>query len=70
MTNIPEDDTPKTWFEWEQRKVSRPEVKGAINEALPPQPPNSPWAADPVGPEPLIDRTDDALFINMENNND
>jgi hypothetical protein len=54
------NDEPKTWFEWERRKVSQPELKD-LNDALPPLPASSPWGSGPQpGDELPIDRTEDA----------
>jgi hypothetical protein len=51
------DPEPSTYFEIEQRRLHNPgEDKVG---ALPPQPPTSPWATDPVPDEPTIDRSDD-----------
>jgi hypothetical protein len=53
-----DDDAPKTYFEWELRKVSKPEDKGEIYiNKYPPLPRSNPWARDPVPDEPLIDRS-------------
>jgi hypothetical protein len=47
-------DEPSTYFEIEQRRLDNPgEDKPA--PVMPAQPPTSPWAADPVPPEPPID---------------
>jgi hypothetical protein len=63
-----DDDQPRTWFEWERRKISQPELKG-LNQELPPQPAGSPWAADPVPDEPLINREEDGPTFNQEDAN-
>jgi hypothetical protein len=48
-------DEPSTYFEIEQRRLHNPGEDKVGN--LPPQPPTSPWARDPVPDEPLIDRS-------------
>jgi hypothetical protein len=56
------DDEPRTYFEFEQRKRANPELGvGAIDtNKVPWLPASSPFAADPVPPEPSIDRSEDA----------
>jgi hypothetical protein len=57
------DDEPRSYFEFEQRKRTNPELGvGAIsgNMKYPRLPASSPWASDPVPPEPSIDRSEDA----------
>jgi hypothetical protein len=49
-----EADTPRGRF----TAIEKPTVIGASPVEYPPQPENSPWRADPVPPEPLIDATD------------
>jgi hypothetical protein len=52
-----------SYFLLEQRRRQLDDDKGNISDAYPKLPRNSPWASDPVGPEPLIDRREDADFI-------
>jgi hypothetical protein len=62
------NDAPKSYFEWELRKISRPEDKGEtyINR-YPPLPSSSPWAVDVVGKEPSVDRSmEDGLKIDNQ----
>jgi hypothetical protein len=58
-----DDDRPLTYFELQRRLSANPELGPSPpkpgDEQLPPLPPDSPWAGDPVGPEPLINRTED-----------
>jgi hypothetical protein len=60
-----EDDEPKTWFEWERRKISQPELKGEGSQTWPRLPADNPWA-QPMPDEPNIDRTCDGLTTNEE----
>ena len=57
-TKTPDDDGPaKTYFEHARRF---PEPGGAKpGDAYPKLPADNPWASDPAGPEPLIDRSED-----------
>ena len=58
----PGDREPTTYFEIEQRKRLNPEPGEDKSDAVPQYPKlpkNNPWASDLVGPEPLIDRTED-----------
>jgi hypothetical protein len=58
--DIGNDDKPaSTYFEWQRRSINNPEKKGEGGDvsSLPAMPASSPWAADPVPPEPLIDRS-------------
>jgi hypothetical protein len=56
----PGDREPVTYFELARRSKVDPGDTPAPGDTIPPQPSSSPWASDPVGPEPLIDRTEDA----------
>jgi hypothetical protein len=47
----------------ERRRRQLDEPGGNEPGDIPKLPADSPWASDPVGPEPLIDRTEDADFI-------
>jgi hypothetical protein len=64
-------DEPKpysTYFEYERQRILGPgEDKVGTSGTVPlQQPPNSPWASDPVGPEPLVDRSiEDGPTINI-----
>jgi hypothetical protein len=60
-------DEPSTYFEIEQRRLDNPGEEAVGVVTMPPLPPTSPWASDPVGPEPTIDRTEDGdHFIQPE----
>jgi hypothetical protein len=65
------DDEPKTWFEWERRKISQPELKGGEGEIsdgmprYPALPQGNPWS-EPLAPEPLIDRRCDGDTVEHE----
>jgi hypothetical protein len=63
----PQDEAPKpnTYFGWQSALA---DDKPNTAADLPPQPASSPWASDPVGPEPLINREDDGdtIDINQE----
>jgi hypothetical protein len=59
----PGDREPVTYFELERRKIADPNEPPS--DTIPPLPPSSPWASDPVGPEPTIDRTEDGDTINI-----
>jgi hypothetical protein len=63
------NDEPKTYFQWQQSRRAGPgEGKASDTIAeLPPLPTSSPWG-DPIGPgdEPTINREEDGLFINQE----
>jgi hypothetical protein len=55
----PDDDSPKTYFEWERRKSAN-EGDASVIPQYPQLPKGNPWAADLCGDEPLIDRREDA----------
>jgi hypothetical protein len=64
------DKEPSTYFEIEQARLDNPgeaKVGGTVHQ-LPPLPASSPWAGDPVGPEPTINREEDGdtIDINQE----
>jgi hypothetical protein len=60
-TPKPDDDAPTSYFEMQRRRMGLDGVDDAeINEAIPKLPATSPWSSDPCGPEPLIDRSEDA----------
>jgi hypothetical protein len=68
MIPKPSTDEPRTIFEFERRRRNL-EPGEEISGTVPRLPPNSPWATgiDQVSaPEPTIDRTEDASFINEE----
>jgi hypothetical protein len=57
----PGDREPATYHQLQRRGLSSdpdPRLQGTSAD-IPPLPPSSPWASDPVGPEPPIDRTED-----------
>jgi hypothetical protein len=62
MSKPRSDDRPEatTYFELQRNRDGIPEP-GEEKPApvMPPLPASSPWAADPVPPEPLIDRRED-----------
>jgi hypothetical protein len=62
------DDEPRTFFEIEQRRLDNPgESKvGSDVSSLPPQPPTSPWASDPVPDEPLIEGDSNEMGIAID----
>jgi hypothetical protein len=63
-TPKPGDREPVTYWELERRRSSSdPDHLTGISADLPPLPPSSPWAADPVPPEEPIDRREDGDFI-------
>lgn len=51
------DDTPRTYHERQKRLMGQDDAE--IGAAVPQLPPSSPWSSDPVGPEKLINRTED-----------
>jgi hypothetical protein len=53
------DREPVSYFEMERRRRQLDEPAGNEPSDIPKLPADSPWASDPVGPEPLIDRTED-----------
>jgi hypothetical protein len=57
-------DEPVTYFQLEQRRRQL-EPDQSISDDIPPIP-ASHWTHDPVGPEPLIDRSEDGDFIQPE----
>jgi hypothetical protein len=59
--HLSDEPEPNTYFNW-QRQLADDKPNTAAD--LPPQPASSPWAADPVGPEPLIDRSEDSDNFN------
>jgi hypothetical protein len=62
-----DDDEPKTLFELQRRRDQIPELReGEINGKVPQLPASSPWACDPVPPEPSIDRREDGPTVNIE----
>jgi hypothetical protein len=67
------DDEPTTIFQYEMRRRSLERQEGRISDdppatpwAVPRLPASSPWHSDPCGDEPLINREEDASFINCE----
>jgi hypothetical protein len=50
---------PVSYSELERRRSGTDPDLREISADYPPLPSSSPWAVDPVGPEPLIDRTED-----------
>jgi hypothetical protein len=56
---IPTDREPVTYFELQRRRDRTPEPGESNGGDIPKLPADSPWASDPCGPEPLIDRTED-----------
>jgi hypothetical protein len=65
MKRPDDDDKPaSTYFDLQRRASANP-GEPPIGTAIPPLPPSSPWASDPVGPEPLIDRTEDADTVGI-----
>ena len=47
-------------------RSSDPDSLRGISAEIPPLPPSSPWASDPVPDEPLIDRSDDGDEMGVE----
>ena len=56
-----------TYFQLQRNRDGLPEPgESKPAPVMPPLPPSSPFASDPVGPEPLIDRSiEDGPFINI-----
>jgi hypothetical protein len=50
-----DDDSPKTYFEHARRSTG-----AKPGDPVPKLPASNPWAADPCGDEPLIDRREDS----------
>jgi hypothetical protein len=61
------DDEPKTIFEWERRfrKLREDDLAAGTIAELPPLPKTSPWSTENAV-EPTINREEDGLFINRE----
>jgi hypothetical protein len=65
----PDDPEPATYFQLERRR-RRLEQDDGPGDAIPPLPASSPWAADVIGKEPSIDRSEDGdVFIPTEGGN-
>jgi hypothetical protein len=63
----PGDREPTTYFELQRKGLSSdPDSLRGISAEIPPLPPSSPWASDPVPDEPLIDRSDDGDEMGVE----
>ena len=64
-----DDRPPETIWEYERRfrKLREDDLAAGTIAELPPLPPSSPWG-DPIGPgdEPTINREEDGLFVNRE----
>jgi hypothetical protein len=58
-------DEPTTIFAWERRRRGLDETQ-PISDEYPKLPATSPWAADPVGKEPAIDRSCDGNIYSEE----
>lgn len=58
MKPKPNEDAPKTLHEMQRRKMGQDD-DAEIGAAIPPLPSDNPWASDPVGPEPPVDRSED-----------
>ena len=59
----PGDREPVSYFEMERRRRQLDEPAENVPGDIPKLPPSSPWAADPVGPEPPIDRREDGDIV-------
>jgi hypothetical protein len=61
-TKTPTDDSrePVSLFELERRRRHLEPGEGTISDDIPRLPASSPWASDPCGKEPNIDRSEDA----------
>jgi hypothetical protein len=63
------DPEPVSYFELQRARMVNPGEEKVSSDisTLPPQPGTSPWGSGPQpGDEPTIDRTEDASFINQE----
>jgi hypothetical protein len=56
----PNDREPVSLFELERRQRDLEPGAGTVSDDFPKLPASSPWHHDPCGPEPLIDRREDA----------
>jgi hypothetical protein len=55
------NDEATTYFQVQRNRDGLPEPGESIPApVMPPLPPSSPFASDPVGPEPLVDRSEDS----------
>jgi hypothetical protein len=68
MPKPPDDPEPVSYFQLQQQRRPNPGEEKVSSDisTLPPQPAGSPWAADPSGDEPTIDRSnEDGPTINI-----
>jgi hypothetical protein len=63
--NSDEDRPPETIWAYERKRRGL-ELHEEIADAVPRLPETSPWHSDPCGPEPTINREEDGLFVNRE----
>ena len=64
IPNKPDDDLPLTNYERQKRADANPEPgEGEISQSWPRLPASNPWA-QPMAPEPMIDRTCDGVATN------
>jgi hypothetical protein len=65
-----DDDRPLTYHELQRRLSANPELGPSPikpgDEPLPPLPPESPWAGDPVPDEPLIEGDSNTMGVPID----